>query len=271
MSRILSFLFIYSLLIFQGKYVFSETPLIQEQAGTFPVILSAPHGGRDKNLIKGIPAREGKGVKLFRVKPDKNTDILARKTADILKKRYGLSPYMVIAGFPRKQVDVNRERANAYEDERMKPYYDGYHGKLSGYVSRCAEKFGSCLLVDIHGQGKKNSVIYRGTRKGKSVTGLVKRSGTSSVWGPKSVAGVFEKKGYTVLPGSGFDEKNYQGGYILDQYGTHRPGGADSIQLEFGGDFRKAGSALDKTASDLADAIYIFYNEYLKSKAGKVR
>jgi len=262
--RILIILPIFLFTLFQGKYLFSETKLIRAYSGNCPIILSAPHGGKSKNIILGVPLRKGKGVKLFRYLSDVNTDEIADTTAKILSGKYRLKPYIVIADFSRRQLDVNRERKDAYENESMRLYYESYHSILRGYVKQCREKFGKCILIDIHGQSRNDSAVYRGTRKGKTVAALIKRSGAEAVFGKNSVTGFLEKKKYRVLPKNSFDEKIFQGGYIIKTYGSNNAEGVDAIQIEFGGDYRKKGRVLYSTSADLAEALNIFYKTYLK-------
>ena len=51
--------------------------LLTVWAGMLPIILSAPHGGRQS--IPGVPARSGTGVIQFATGRDNNTDELAKK------------------------------------------------------------------------------------------------------------------------------------------------------------------------------------------------
>jgi hypothetical protein len=52
------------------------------------------------------------------------------------------------------------------------------------------------------------------------------------------------------------------GGYIVQTYGSHRGRGIDAIQLEIGTKLR-ARANLERTATDLAEAIAVFAQEYL--------
>lgn len=260
------FIIIITILIFQfqEKYLLSRDNLIYMHDGNFPVVISAPHGGKNRNIISSVPLRKGRGVKDFRYKSDFNTDLLAKKTADLLWKKYRLRPYLIVAEFSRRQLDVNRGEKNAYEHPLMKKWYRTYHSVLEGHLRKAGKKSGMVLLLDIHGQGQKSNVIFRGTRNGNSVKGLLKKYGKEAVWGRNSITGFFKSKGHRVLPDKSFNETKYQGGYILKKYGSRGSGGVDAMQLEFGIDYRKNSGSVERTSEDLAHAIYVFYKSYLK-------
>ena len=71
--------------VFVGLFVYSFESFAQDPserqklltvcAGMLPIILSAPHGGRQS--IPGVPARRGAGVIQFATGRDNNTDELA--------------------------------------------------------------------------------------------------------------------------------------------------------------------------------------------------
>ena len=69
-------------------------------------------------------------------------------------------------------------------------------------------------------------------------------------------------KGYKVEPGADHGERRYTGGYTTRMYGSHRNGGVDAIQLEFGASLR-ASRNNEHTAGDLAHGIEIFSRNYL--------
>ena len=58
--------------------------LLTVRAGMLPIILSAPHGGREP--IPSIPARKGIGVSQFTTERDANTDRLAERIAAKMRK-----------------------------------------------------------------------------------------------------------------------------------------------------------------------------------------
>jgi N-formylglutamate amidohydrolase len=84
------------------------------QQGTLPIILTAPHGGRDP--VPGIPARDvsGKGNR-YVSSSDLNSDLIAQGIAEEIKELTGKTPYVVMARFQRKFIDPNRPPDIAYD------------------------------------------------------------------------------------------------------------------------------------------------------------
>ena len=260
-------LFFFSLAIFawssdsQGQGQSTPQKLLTVWAGTLPIILSAPHGGRQP--IAGVPARRGVGVSQFATGRDNNTDELAQRIAVKLETRFSAKPFLIVAHFERKYLDANRPTQGAYESAEAKSYYDAYHGALREAREGISRGWGRGLLLDIHGQSE-DETIYRGTNNGKTVVSLTRRFGMEAVSGPKSIFGQLERMGYEILPPTqeSHKEDRYTGGYTVQTYGSHRQTGIDAIQLEFGSKLR-ARANLERTAGDLAEAIAVFAQEYL--------
>ena len=231
-------------------------------AGTMPIILAAPHGGREP--IPGVAPRRGIGVAQFAAERDSNTAELAEAVALKLRERLGATPFLVIARFERKYIDANREPAAAYEMPQAKLYYDAYHRAIGEAVEAIRQKWGSGLLLDIHAQRAQADAIFRGTDNGKSVSQLQRRFGQAALSGQNSVLGHLAANGYKILPNlTGQDrETRYTGGYTTRIYGSHRGTKIDAIQLELGSDLR-AKANLERTANDFAMAIAVFTREYL--------
>jgi hypothetical protein len=80
---------------------------------------------------------------------------------------------------------------------------------------------------------------------------LTQRFGTEAITGPKSIFSQMELMGYKVLPST--TEAHKEQRYV---------GGIDAIQLEIGTKLR-ARANLERTATDLAEAIAVFAQEYL--------
>jgi len=248
----------------------AEAPKAEEpvsvQKGTLPIIVSAPHGG--KRPLPEVPERLGKDVKMFAKVRDVNTDVLAESFIAAVEKQLGGKVWYVIARCERKQVDFNRPREAAYGSEKAKPAYDAYHTALDAACKAVKEKHGAGLLLDIHGQGTFEDTICRGTQNGKSVSLLVQRHGRAALVGKNSVLGQMERAGFKVMPkcdaAEGAKEAaQFNGGFMVQNYGSHTGYGIDVIQLEFGTHLREK-AAYPKTAAALADAVEAFHDEYLK-------
>ena len=242
--------------------------LVLVRKGTLPIIVSAPHGGR--KAVPGVAERTRADVLDFSVAFDTNTLELTEHFAAALEKKLDGKPWVVAAKFSRRYLDANRPPDAAYESDKAKPYYDRYHGSLEAACKAVQKEFGRGLLLDIHGQGIFNDAVCRGTQNGKTVTALKDRYGWAAVTGRRSVLGHLQRSGYKILPDCEADEKTkedsrYNGGHIVRNYGSHTGYAIDAIQLEFGMFLReKDRDRLARTADDLADAVAVFHNEYLK-------
>lgn len=231
-------------------------------AGMLPIILSAPHGGRE--VIPGIPARRGIGVPQFTTERDTNTDELAEKIAVKLAEGLSAKPFLVIARFERKYIDANRAEDGAYESAEARPYYVAYQRALARACEQVRRSWGRGLLLDIHGQGAEVQTIFRGTDNGRSVSALERLFGHEALAGDKSILGQMAAKGYAIVPSVARRERErrYTGGYTTQTYGSHRGTGIDAIQLELGTSLRSRAN-LARTAEDLAQAIAVFARSYL--------
>jgi N-formylglutamate amidohydrolase len=240
--------------------------LVTIESGMLPIILSAPHGGRD--VIPGVAVRQGVGVAQFATGRDHNTGELAERIAAKLQERLGAKPFLVIANFDRKYLDANRPHEGAYEAEEARPYYEAYHRALGEHCDHVRKLWGQGLLLDLHGQSSEAQAIFRGTDNLRSVSDLERRFGKAALSGAQSILGLLERSGYRIIPSKsdGEREQRYSGGYTTRTYGSHRGTGIDAIQLEFGSHLRSRAN-LERTANDVAGAIVIFAGAYLPLKA----
>ncbi len=230
--------------------------LVRVERGTLPVVLSVPHGGSEP--VPGAPERR-QGVRLR----DDFTAELAEGVLKELETQGKSRPSLVLARFHRRYVDANRLPAEAYESPAAKPVYEAYHGALRQEVASIRKRFGRGLLLDLHGQKTDPDVIHRGTRNGRTVEALVRRSGREAVVGPDSLFGLLARTGYRIYPpGEGKESPSYWGGTIIKTYGSHQPDGIDAIQVEVGRNLRTDSVKRQQLARDLAAAILKFHQEH---------
>lgn len=90
----------------------------------------------------------------------------------------------------------------------------------------------------------------------------------AAIRGKSSVLGHLEKLGYAVRPAGDADETareepRFTGGHIVGTYGSHTAFAIDAVQLELGSNLR-AKDKYEATAKNLADAVRVFYDAYLK-------
>lgn len=240
--------------------------LIHAETGELPIILTAPHGGRQD--VPGCEPRTPTGSR-FVTNPDYNTDILAQSIAAEIKRLTGKPPYLVIARFHRKFIDANRRADEAYGTDGCKADYALYHAAIRRQIDKVRAKHPHAMLFDIHGQMTYRDSILRGTRHGITVTRLLARAGALAVTGPDSVFGQFAAMGYSIVPSNDtsptdqVEVDRYTGGHTVGIYGSHNADGIDAMQLEFGRNLREH-SVIDQSAKDTARAIAVFYERFLK-------
>jgi N-formylglutamate amidohydrolase len=252
-------------LVFPALALGQETDahqLMSVWAGNLPLILTAPHGGREP--IPGVEQRRGAGVAQFTTGRDTNTDMLAEAVALKLRRLLGHTPFLVVARFDRKYLDVNRPINGAYESVAAKPYYDAFHRAIKEAADKVRAQWDGGLLLDLHGQGAQVEAIYRGTDNGETVATLLEQHGKEALVGTHSIFGQLAARGYKILPELRDSEREnrYVGGYIARTYGSHRGTKINAIQLEIGTRLR-ANDNLERTATDLSHAIEVFARRYL--------
>jgi N-formylglutamate amidohydrolase len=250
----------------------APTDLVLARAGTLPVILTVPHGGRE--AIPGAAPRDtlGKpsGGRGFVTATDTNTDTLALGIAAEIKRLTGKEPYLVLAKFKRRFADPNRPPDIAVDSAAARPYYDYYHQSVRRFLDDIRSKYPAGLLVDVHGQKKDPAVVMRGTQNGRTVTRLLQRAGVGTVTGPNGIFGQLAANGLDVFPTNDVppegnsENRGYNGGYTVGTYGSQNADGIDAVQMEFGTKYRH-GEGLDHAARATGKAIAAFYDAYLKT------
>lgn len=226
-------------------------------AGNMPLILTVPHDGGDSIGWVGVRT-QGTNVR------DVGTRDLAEEVADLIQKKSGRRPYLVIAKISRKFIDVNRAEPEAIESPDAAPAYRAYHARVAAYVAEVSEKFPKgALLVDVHGQSEEPDTVFRGTGSGKTVRSLTKKYGNAAIQGEGSIVGLLQEKGYRVFPGvqeaSLKEHPHFNGGYTVSRYGSNTATGIDAIQLEFGKNLRNT----SRLPEDLADVLLRFMGKYV--------
>lgn len=239
----------------------AEEALIQTERGEIPIVLTAPHGGKQR--IADVPDRES-GV----TTRDIATYEVALGVADLLEERLGKRPYVVAALFHRSSADANREADGAYEDEDAEPHYEAYHDAVMTAVADVRKRWPERgILLDIHGQASFEG-IHRGTKDGRTVRRLVKRIGEEAFVGPEGLFGRIAAAGYEVFPpvgapfGEPEEDSRFNGGFTVRAYSGDEDG-VDAIQIEIGPKLRSEEKRRGELVKALAEAIAGFYQDAL--------
>lgn len=248
---------------FPPNFLYPTNDLVTVIPGTLPLIISAPHGGRE--MIPGVPKRKDDTIPKFVITMDSNTYELARSITKNIEQKLGGRPWFIGAKFHRSYLDVNRSVEHGLEHKNAREVYIAYHQALQHAISQVACHYQTGLLIDVHGQSRLPDVVWRGTRKGTTMGGLVDQFGWEPIEGKLSLMHSFEELGYPIHPkGIDASEAPFTGGFITGTYGY--PYGLNAIQLEYGYSFRASKEIYLKTARDTANAILKFHTRYLLKK-----
>lgn len=268
-------LFSFAALVHWTACAADEKPsnLVLVRPGTLPIVLTAPHGGRE--AIPGLDVRNIEGKHKggawngYVTGGDPNTDALTVAIADEIKVLTGQDVYLVVAKYQRKFVDANRPPAMAYDSAGAIPYYNYYHEAVRRAVDQIRKNFSSGLLVDVHGQNDVPTVVMRGTQNGRAIKHLLRCAGAPAMTGPDGLFGQLEAKGFKVFPanslpiGDTSENDGLNGGYTVALYGSHTANGIDAVQMEFGTAYRQK-AVLEQSAKNAAKAIVVFYEAFLR-------
>jgi N-formylglutamate amidohydrolase len=200
---------------------------------------------------------------------DWNTALLAEEFADNLFLNLRQAPYYVISQASRTQVDLNRAENLAFDDPAAEPFYDAFHSQIQSFVDEIHAQWGAGMIIDIHGQSAEPDTIFRGTKNGLTVTQLIASHGAALALGEMSLLGQLAmttggsvEPMVTLPPESQVEDPRYNGGYIVQTYGSHHATGLDAYQIEFGFSYRSSVATTRATAGALSDATAAFYELY---------
>ena len=169
-----------------GQSYFGRQRYIEYVAGNLPVIISAPHGGRERPAE--LPDRE-QGTFAF----DTNTQELARAAAAELHARTGGWPHVVICRLHRRKVDCNREiieaaAGNPTAEQAWKEFEQTGRIRWATDLAEIPQKFGVTNVYADVGQLFAQSVVAE-PRLGAALMGImVKGLGADHVcWGTDAI------------------------------------------------------------------------------------
>jgi len=233
-----------------------------------------------KNKIKNC-----KDVCKIRTGADLNSEKIAKSVYDKFAK--GKKPSFIKSKLHRKRLDPNREVKEAAQGNAVAiKAYNAFHDSIKHAIENFDGKPG--FLLDFHGykdefsqnntmlgylirtEDLDNGTTY--TKEDVSVKALVERTNLSVddiLFGQDTSFGaMFEDSGYHALPSprqhSPDGDKYFNGGFIVQTYGSREKGNVDAIQLEFQSWIRSYASdeEKDKFCGELAKNIYKFYQLY---------
>ena len=215
-----------------------------------PLILSTPHGGE---VAPDHIYDRSSGVFDW-------DDYTLELTEDIINEFYEQTmniPYVVIGEISRKKVDLNRQRDEAYEDEKAKVIYDEFHHLIQKSEKDIDKKFARGLYIDIHGQSHpkgysefgyllfndvlklddKNLSKYQDKTSTRTLSKFSPESFLDQLKGPNSLGSLMCDEGYDSIPSMKIpyatDGNYFEGAYDTIRYGSLQGGNISGIQIEF--------------------------------------
>lgn len=199
-----------------GQSYFGRKQYIEYVAGNLPIILSAPHGGRERP--DEIPDRK-EGTFSY----DINTQELARAIAQELNERTGGWPHLVLCRLHRRKVDCNREIEEAAAGHPLAAQaWNEFQSYLDGARAAVEKSHGRGFYIDLHGHGHENQRLELGYLHSaaqlaldddmlnaapfsqesslRAIAALGKTPYAELLRGPQSFGAMMEKHGYPCSP-----------------------------------------------------------------------
>jgi len=231
---------------------------------------------------------------------DMRSELIARSVYDKFVNNTGKKPSFIKSELHRKRLDPNREVKEAAQGNAVAiEVYNAFHDSIEHAIKNFDGKPG--FLLDFHGYFDKNNrqnntmlgylIKPKNLDKGKyskedvSVKALVERTNLTVdeiLFGKgTSFGSLFEDSGYHALPSprqhSPKGDKYFDGGFIVQTYGSRKKGNVDAIQLEFQSWIRSkdlwedsSNEVRDRFCEELANNIYKFYQLYYEPNYGIV-
>ncbi len=220
-----------------GESAFADKKYVEYVAGDLPLVICAPHGGREKPAE--IPSRQ-QGV----VQMDTNTQELARAIGDEVFARTGHHAHLILSRLHREKLDPNREVVEAAAgDPIAEKTWKQYHGFIDQAVAVAIKQAGKAFFIDLHGQGHKDKRLELGylhsqellgksdaelnapaTAAAGSLRRIAEKSKLSYVEllrGPRSLGAMLQTKGFPCTPSPERPVPNlpyFQGGYTVRRH-----------------------------------------------------
>lgn len=220
-----------------GSVVFGQRQFTEYQAGDLPLVIAAPHGGREAPA--DLPDRT-QGV----VSMDANTQELARTIADEVRSRTGHRLHLIVCRLHRSKLDPNRDLPEAAQgNETAATAWREHHAFIQTACETAVEHYGVAFLIDLHGHGHPDPRLELGyllsaqdlatndaslnapdAIHSSSLRWISERSSlshTALLRGPASLGALLENEGFPStpsplkpVPGEPF----FRGGYTIQRH-----------------------------------------------------
>lgn len=217
-----------------GTSVFGAQRYIEYIQGNLPLVIAAPHGGKERP--ESIPDRI-QGVK----SADMNTQELARAIVAEIQDLTGKTPHLIVCRLHRVKLDPNREIIEAAQGNPIaEAAWREHHGFISEACQSAVKDYGQAFLIDLHGHSHPihrlelgylhsvedlqsepellNSTTMMARGSLAALAGQSPLSYTELLRGPQSLGAFLEKQGLASTPSPGIPvptEPFFKGGYTI--------------------------------------------------------
>jgi N-formylglutamate amidohydrolase len=220
-----------------GQSVFGERRYTEYIPGDLPLVISAPHGGRE--TPSKIPDRTS-GV----LQADTNTQELARAIAEEVRAKTGRHMHLIISRLHRKKLDPNRELVEAAQGSPIAMQaWKEYHAFIDQACAAAVKQHGVAFFIDLHGQShpdvrvelgymhsaadlaagedKINQPAFISKGSIQLIVAHSKEPYSQLLRGPSSLGALLEKRGFPSTPSPRMPvptEPFFRGGYTVERH-----------------------------------------------------
>ena len=232
------------------EVLFGARRFIEYQPGTLPLILAAPHGGREKPA--DLPDRT-QGV----VDIDANTQELARAVVAAVHEATGGRPHLIVCHLHRSKLDANRDLPEAAQGNALASQaWREHHSFIERACRKAVKDHGVAFLIDLHGHGHPDPRVELGYLfnaseleedeqalnspafvQKSSLRWLVEKRGIPHIdllRGPFSLGALLEHEGFPATPSPGKPVPGtpfFRGGYTIFRH-CKAEAGVTGLQIE---------------------------------------
>ena len=216
---------------------FGTRQFIEYRPGDLPLVIAAPHGGREKPA--DLPDRR-EGV----LSMDTATDELALAVAEAIAARRGARPHVVVCRLHRIKFDANRDLPEAAQGHpAAEQAWHDHHGFIDQACRDAVGRHGWAFLIDLHGHSHPVAQVELGwlhpasdlarpteainhpdfARQGSAelLTRLLNRPYSEFLHGPASLGALLEQQGFPATPSPRLPvpfPPYFRGGYTLARH-----------------------------------------------------
>lgn len=244
-----------------GQVYFGTDSFVEYRAGNLPIIITAPHGGYLEPA--SIPDRNCGGCVTIR---DAFTEEMAMQMDTAIQQILGGRAHIIMNKLARIKLDANREIVEAAQgNPQAELAWHEFHGLIQAAKDSSVARYGTALLIDVHGHGhviQRLELGYLITRSELQLTdaqlqaqGFKDSTGIRHLMtvlnpatpigdilrGPESLGEMYIGAGYPNTPSQtdpapAPNDPYFSGGYDVRRHGSEDSSTINAIQIELNRD-----------------------------------